>query len=1153
MKGDLSETTYRALNKLKEGALMEVLKKQAVDPYEAVHVDRFAGLHRTIPRPWGNAYRHNRDIAAAIDVQKVEQTLRKPGAVREIIHYMKGAPYDTWSRSKDDKAYNEYRLAYLTGLDKSLRARAGRNVDSLIAALAGPGQMLKSNQWVREADYIYQLSEKLNNAGSEAEEADVEAAMQAIGVCEELAKCFAQIAAVEGIVHQHASIDGQPDPFLAQLGAWARSARSQTELKNVGALEDGLKNLNNPENPPRRLEVIDAIARFLESPDWQRVDRQSLAAEMVRRRSTDPNAYVTWIDQAKSNTHQISQRWPRLASTLKEQLTVADNLMIELTEKGKNSRDPEDFQRRFKDLSDTLDRFRTAAARLAPADWDSFSAAMQDLARLNDDVAATASALRTEIAKVTIVKRGDSRAVEIIQLAEVKYPVERLDTLRDVLCRQQLEQLKLERMTLERADILLAHLKALNASLKTIGSCHAQITGNTSLAALNGISASHPWTRDLGVALAAALQLVFEDRFWAEVSSRLPRLEDSMNQEGLESHLRQRVLDQLEREAREAMELVAWSRRIEDGEAPRSDDVRRWSDDGSLPSMRAAGKLPDGLTVRLGVLRRISAEAPRRQDLIELAQQDQSTELRLAAWRRLHELKGWPIDDRQLDIESEIRRQLRQSSDRAGSTGRAALKKGIDDTLAGTALQAWRQYIEAAYGHASFAKAARFVEEFDVKVDGAVKDRLAPGARLNLALYELGELASSTGARQDLNEQLNKQLEDVRRRAKGLSAMKLLNLLGDENLKKQVGDPGSSGPANPRNPAVGLWRNVAVDGETGTVTYTSPDNRRLTFVPVTIAGSTKSYVCTTEVPLGLFMKLLEHAELRQLLGEDRPKGDPTRNRVLYPRNGYVSAWSFRRAGTDGSMDKSDSWLYRSGVAPPEARRVVDFFRERGGGPDEYHPMTNVSPWVAAYAASVLGCRLPSTDEWKAACAMVGQSPQPNLRDDTSIDADRQLEAALRDVVDFNTLFKGTFENSVKENLRRGQRSGEATRPDRFALFSRVDEQADAANFKHLVGNAAEFTFDKPGDLDEALRSEQRPGPERFRGLLKDNSAHLKIAGASALSLELNPADPSGVAGTELRFGFSDVGFRLAFTAGQPLATAIKVVLAGNDLYIRPTR
>jgi hypothetical protein len=100
-----------------------------------------------------------------------------------------------------------------------------------------------------------------------------------------------------------------------------------------------------------------------------------------------------------------------------------------------------------------------------------------------------------------------------------------------------------------------------------------------------------------------------------------------------------------------------------------------------------------------------------------------------------------------------------------------------------------------------------------------------------------------------------------------------------------------------------------------------------------------------------------------------------------------------------------------------------------------------------------------------------------------------------------------------------------------------------ASFRDLVGNVAEYVFDNPQAI-EALPAQL--GNEEVKDFLLREAAALGVVGGSALSPDApkQPAKPERIRTTQ--GGYSDVGFRLAFSTGagggggKPLAKAESV-------------
>jgi hypothetical protein len=117
--------------------------------------------------------------------------------------------------------------------------------------------------------------------------------------------------------------------------------------------------------------------------------------------------------------------------------------------------------------------------------------------------------------------------------------------------------------------------------------------------------------------------------------------------------------------------------------------------------------------------------------------------------------------------------------------------------------------------------------------------------------------------------------------------------------------------------------------------------------------------------------------------------------------------------------------------------------------------------------------------------------------------------------------------------------------DRTLWFAPV---GSGAELQHLVGNVAEMVLDQPTAAafdDSFLKAAEKPKAEAFRDFALKNQAALAVIGGSALSPpelwdgKARPFDKpwpfTFAKEKEGRDSFSDVGFRLAFTAPRETA------------------
>ncbi|MFN7022545.1 MAG: hypothetical protein ACK4WH_14630, partial [Phycisphaerales bacterium] len=166
----------------------------------------------------------------------------------------------------------------------------------------------------------------------------------------------------------------------------------------------------------------------------------------------------------------------------------------------------------------------------------------------------------------------------------------------------------------------------------------------------------------------------------------------------------------------------------------------------------------------------------------------------------------------------------------------------------------------------------------------------------------------------------------------------------------------------------------------------------------------------------------------------------------------------------------------------------------------------------------VGCRLPTADEWLAAASAFPEDPSArNLRDQTWArhrDHTRRVAASGRAA---QAPAAGAFDNGGPD------RDSAAPTDDGQLWFAPVDP-APSTRPTALIGNVAEYVVhaDLPIPAD--------PRDPRLPDILAAHPHAFSIIGGSALSDPgLDPRSPRPVPIAEAAEGFSDVGFRLAFS------------------------
>jgi len=264
-----------------------------------------------------------------------------------------------------------------------------------------------------------------------------------------------------------------------------------------------------------------------------------------------------------------------------------------------------------------------------------------------------------------------------------------------------------------------------------------------------------------------------------------------------------------------------------------------------------------------------------------------------------------------------------------------------------------------------------------------------------------------------------------------------------------------------------------------------------------------------------------------------------------------SVWEWATGEGGRRMRRAGRWLEGFAYAPGIPR----------SSPAGNHPMQQVSPAAAIYFAWLLGCRLPTAAEWRAAMKAAGQEPKANLRDRTWAKEHAFLRKALA-AGRKPTLWPdaGIFW-PMDVPGKSGPAAEAVTDGDDGTLwFAPV---GSGEKFSHLVGNVAEFVFEMSAAEQAKLAKQVDSFPPEVGGpflravlaeALKKNPALVQVVGGSALSApevwdgKARPFDKPLPVGFRRggRGGYSDVGFRLAFTApGEPFAVRLRRLLAAR--------
>lgn len=521
---------------------------------------------------------------------------------------------------------------------------------------------------------------------------------------------------------------------------------------------------------------------------------------------------------------------------------------------------------------------------------------------------------------------------------------------------------------------------------------------------------------------------------------------------------------------------------------------------------------------------------------------DQPLGVRLAAWSKASakEVSG---------------QTLEQDLKLAGSLLTAAQQKiserarveAIKARLEGDLRTRWQSLLESASRDADVETAIALRD----RISGVNVDQLSARAKFNFALHDL-RTAVSASKGDEADKQVVALAQKMKTAAAGLESKEA----GDAKVAAIVAEidrvtgastaadltklgPGSDAAMRASNGAI-RW-SPSVDGGGEQVTYrallsTDPSGRlkedvTLVFRRVRPSNSSRaSWMSTTEVSLGLFCDLMTAStkwqELRagkMLFEYDPNRGDPR----LGPR-----VWEWPRYGRSPDITWSRVWLGDEFIprgVQHYPKEIADWYNrtqignERGErapelNPSRRQPMQYVSPKAAMLAASLAGCRLPTAGEWTAAYKSVEQHVGVNLRDRSwrlELEHLNRLGLNKRCRPDAG-MFVPAGENPSDKVWERADGS---ELNDGILWFREVPMNASV--FVDLVGNVAEMVSD-------------------------DGGAKVGVIGGSALSppdRDVRMAYPIVV--EQAASGFSDVGFRLAFSEPGVGVEKLKDAVAGG--------
>jgi formylglycine-generating enzyme required for sulfatase activity len=534
---------------------------------------------------------------------------------------------------------------------------------------------------------------------------------------------------------------------------------------------------------------------------------------------------------------------------------------------------------------------------------------------------------------------------------------------------------------------------------------------------------------------------------------------------------------------------------------------------------------------RLKALRAL-ADKP-RDELVNVAQSQTREELALQAWRLLGTRAdpAWPTREGELKAEAAVRARLAEmlAGLQQNDEGAHAAKE-----LADEGPRRWTRFAESAGTDESMlASALELRGAFGVTPERFAS--LTPETRFNLALLDARRHMGDTG-----DAALSAAVTELTNAARELKDRTVA-----DDLARRLARVGE------KEPFAG-----AALGDEFTLQPTGTD-ARLVFRRVKQQGRRPFFLSITEVSVGQFMTVVNAAsawdDLRTLVWSPQPGeiGDPRRGPRSWewvmrpaPRMYPPQWWLFPEDANDFPKELRDP-------AAGRFNRTV-LSDTAGGTPSDRHPVQYVTPESAMFVASLVGCRLPTPEEWRAAFDAYEKAVPPaqwNLRDETWR-VQRDHVAALGDAgprgpqLPDDGIYLPPRPSGEPATVATGAAAKSLAQRD-GTLYFRPTDAAGGSAFRQLVGNVAEIVCDAP----EAFGQLKERSPQTIKAFAADAGTGLFVIGGSALSPPELPTDRP----LPLKPGaaYADVGFRLAFTApSRNLAERLEWALAGQG-FVKP--
>lgn len=499
-----------------------------------------------------------------------------------------------------------------------------------------------------------------------------------------------------------------------------------------------------------------------------------------------------------------------------------------------------------------------------------------------------------------------------------------------------------------------------------------------------------------------------------------------------------------------------------------------------------------------------------RQTLALSSQNEQEPHwFRFAAWRALgsDQLQpGWPIGAAELRSEIQTRNRLLDAASPIGDEDR---KRVLVAEIERAGPPRWSRALLSG-GAQDLAEVMALRDALGVKADSA---GLVPAAAINLAMFEFAAAVRRVEDEERVKAMGSELVTRVRPLLQSIdpaqasavsSAIQGIDEIarGRDTRKSLAEILAENGPGINQKWRILSTEGTGPDGQAAPeiIRYARPGSDKvLTFVRADVDDPEPVYLCTEEVSIGLVRDIAASVPgVRHGLTRMR---EWSKLEAPEDRRG-IFTWQVRRFNIE-PWDPTYPWWNDSNVSRAEAFPTG---MEPSPPPTLDTPVNWIEPEAAEQLAAVIGCRLPTSAEWRMALAKErthdSSGPGANLRDATFARFTEHV-AILRQAQPLIVFphAKGAYDPGDVEN----RPAAAATSADDGSLwFEPQGHPERGVIFKHLIGNVGEFVDDQPGE---------RGG--------------YGVVGGSAMSIS---SDPETTKAIRTRAAYSDVGFRLVFQA-----------------------